>query len=266
MSLATQATSRSAPQEPRWRPLLRALTPRRWRKLYWQSHERRQRARMRRGTHYESAVCAAIRSIVRPGWTCLDIGANRGLVTIPLAERIGPAGRVHAFEPHPDNLRELRANLRDFSLTDRVTLHALAVNDGSLDRVRLFAGRRDSSSEWNIIGHDADGHPTRHVLDVPARSLDSLFHPDHPIHLVKIDVEGAESLVLRGMRSILTHQRPSLIIECHSRDNFQTCLTLRELDYEVSDLTGRTLTPADQPVSHLIARPRAMIVRAARAA
>lgn len=263
MTNFAQSATRAMPNEPHWQPLLRALTPRALRSLYWRLHLRRQRARIRGGTHYESALCAAIRSLVKPGWTCLDIGANRGLVTIPLADRVGPTGRVHAFEPHPDNLRELRHNLRSFNLTDRVTAHPFAVNDGAQDHVQLFSGREDSPSEWNIIGRDADGRPTAPALDVPATSLDARFPDGSPIHLVKIDVEGAESLVLAGMRRILSHQRPILIIECHTRDNWRACLNLRDAGYDLTDLAGRALSSDDHPIAHLIARPRALQRRAA---
>jgi len=187
----------------------------------------------------------------------VDVGANHGLMTIPMAEWVGARGCVHAFESHAENVRLLQANVARFGLTDRVRVHALAVNDGASSRVALYHGRRASSSEWNIIGRDADGNASREAGRVAAVSLDGYFASQVRIDLVKIDVEGAESLVLAGMRRILTECAPVLAIECHSADNWRACRALRRQGYDLLDVQGRRIGEDEHcPGTHMIARPR----------
>jgi hypothetical protein len=53
---------------------------------------------------YEAPILCRLARVCRPGWTFWDIGASIGFYTVFLARAVGPAGRVIAFEPHPDNL------------------------------------------------------------------------------------------------------------------------------------------------------------------
>jgi FkbM family methyltransferase len=160
----------------------------------------------RRDEPYERELRAAILDLVRPGWTCADIGAHEGIFTRLLAQLVGAPGRVIAFEAHPDNARRLRNRLGG-KLRTRVVVENLAVTDGASERVTLHPGRRRASQEWNVMGADLDGRPTPAEFEVGAVSLDSYF-ADSPLDFVKLDVEGAEALVLRGMRRMLRETRP----------------------------------------------------------
>src|SRR5262249_5312654 len=113
---------------------------------------------LRRDSSYEPEVQAAISKIVRPGWTCADVGAHPGIYTRLLAELVGSSGRVVAFEAHPANARRLRRSLG--GLGGRVTVENVAVTDGAAARVTLHPGRRRASQEWNVMGVDLDGHRT----------------------------------------------------------------------------------------------------------
>jgi 2-polyprenyl-3-methyl-5-hydroxy-6-metoxy-1,4-benzoquinol methylase len=54
---------------------------------------------------YSEAEIALWRQIIKPGWTVLDVGANIGALTLPMAQLVGVKGRVFVFEPQPENLR-----------------------------------------------------------------------------------------------------------------------------------------------------------------
>ena len=140
---------------------------------------------------YEPELTAAIERVVQPGWTCADVGAHVGNITETLVRLVGKRGRVVAFEAHPTNADHLRARFKRARVVEVVNA---AVGDGTTDRVGLFAGRHDHSTEWNVLGHDVEGVPTRQVLEVPAVSLDAWFSPGQSLEFVKIDVEGAEGL------------------------------------------------------------------------
>jgi len=249
--------------DPWWQPLARAAVPSPVRRGLHRWRERRMIDRLRRGGLHERALSEALDRLVRPGMTVADVGANIGKHTLALADRVGAGGHVHAFEPFPGNVERLRYHVRTAGLSDRVTIRAGAVNDGSVDRVALHPGRGHSGAEWNIVGHDADGTPTDAELYVPAFRLDDVFPPGQRLDVLKIDVEGAEHLVLRGMRRLLEEQRPALVIEVHDADNWAACHRLSEAGYRLQSLAGSPQQPSDPVRGHLVALPEAGWGRAA---
>lgn len=252
------------PPDPAWRNMARAMVPTAIRAAYWWLRSARARQRILSGRHYEPALCRAIQQRVRPGAICVDVGANTGLITALMAHHVGPTGTVYAFEACPDNERRFTATLRTCRLQDRARFIGAAVNDGAADSLQLYRGRGNSHSEWNIVGRDADGRPTAPAYTVPATSLDAWFPATAHIDLVKIDVEGAESQVLAGMRGILNRCRPVLVIECHCADNWRACAELTADGYVLRNLDGAALDPqADYPATHLVAVHEAPIASAA---
>jgi FkbM family methyltransferase len=223
---------------------LRKLSPRRW---YFRL---RNEVRRRRG--YEPAVTRTIRRVVEPGATCADVGAYVGEITRALRKAAGPTGTVFAFEAHPPTAARLREALAAEPDGARVVVENLAVTDGSAPTVTLFGGRGDLESEWNLGGHDVDGTATSPVAEVEATTLDDYFL-GNPVQFVKIDVEGAEGLVLAGMRRILLEDGPTLVIEVHGEEQWRACERLRDVGYVLSDLRGRVAKPGDPRLYHMLA-------------
>jgi FkbM family methyltransferase len=208
---------------------------------------------------YEPDVRAALEALVRPGWTCADVGAHHGVITRELARLVGPTGRVIAFEAHPENVRELQRIVAADDLDERVMVENLAVTDGSRPRVGLHPGRRHASAEWNIVGTDLEGRRTPPELEVPATSLDAYFESDGlAVDLVKIDVEGAERQVLVGMRRLLRERRPELILEFHDEAGWAGRHELFDAGYDLYEMSGARLDPAKDVERryHCLALPR----------
>ena len=203
------------------------------------------------GTH-EPELTAAIERVVKLGWTCADVGAHVGNITETLVRLVGRQGRVVAFEAHPANAEELR---KRFGRLNAVEVVNAAVSDGTSDRIALYAGRHDHSTEWNVVGHDVDGAPTRLELEVQAVSLDSWFLPGEPLHFVKIDVEGAEGLVLAGMRRLLREQRPVVALEFHDEEGWAAGRELVDAGYVLRTPQGSPVDPGGSRVYHVIAIP-----------
>src|SRR5262249_32818331 len=151
---------------------------------------------------------------------CADVGAHHGVITRVLAELAGPTGAVVAFEAHPDNAAALRDRVEPGPYGHRVTVENKAVTDGSTDTVWLHPGRDHASTEWNIGGVDVEGREHDPELQVAATSLDQYFAKGRWPDFVKIDVEGAEGDVLRGMRTLLREARPALVIEFHNDEGW----------------------------------------------
>jgi len=240
------------------RRTLRTLLPKPIRAAYWRAKEAVQRRRIAAGTAHERHVCDALRTLVRPGDVCLDVGANVGLLTVFMGRLAGPSGRVHAFELFEGNVASLRRNLRWAIEAGRVTITHAAVSDGSQRELTFYAGRNRSNAEWTITGIDANGRAAEPVATVAAIALDAHFPAEQRIDVVKIDVEGAESQVLAGMRRILRQWRPRLLIECHTAENWRACAALAQQGYALSDVHGEALDPAaDYPATHIVAVPQA---------
>lgn len=201
---------------------------------------------------YEPEFTAAIERVVRPGWSCADVGAHVGNITETLVRLVGREGRVIAFEAHPANADQLRERFRRSRVVEVVNA---AVSDGTSERVALYAGRHDNSTEWNVLGHDVEGVPTRQVLEVEAVSLDGWFTPGVRLDFVKIDVEGAEGLVLAGMRRVLRDARPVLAVEFHDDEAWGSRQELLDAGYALNRTDGSAIDPAGERVYHVIARP-----------
>jgi FkbM family methyltransferase len=149
-----------------------------------------------------------IGALAEPGSLVVDVGANIGFFTLPLSRAVGPAGKVLAFEPDPDNLDMLgRALTRAGCANVDVVAAALGDKDGTV----AFYLNADHPTDHRI--YPAEGHQPGPA--VALRSLDA-YLAENPsgraLSLVKIDVQGAELLVLRGMRKTLAAQPKARLI------------------------------------------------------
>jgi FkbM family methyltransferase len=161
-----------------------------------------------------------IREQIRPGDTVLDCGANLGLFSTMMARRVGPQGRVHAFEPSPGSSRDLARVLVLNGLAQQVVINVAAVSDAcgeavfydvTVGDVRREASHLDALGRSGLVG-GLDHQEVR----VPTVTLDDYIQrQDLAPRLVKIDVEGAEFLVLEGARRSVAAHHPLLVIEIH---------------------------------------------------
>ena len=163
---------------------------------------------------FEQSELAFVRHLVKPGDHVLDLGAHVGFFTIHLAALVGPAGTVTAFEPFEENAELLERSIRENGFGDRVRLERAAVSHSS-GRVPLtFATETLNSGGAFVVtdGRAVAGHAVRHVRGV---ALDDLALP-RPIGFIKMDVEGAEPLVLEGAARLIAADRPVILSELHA--------------------------------------------------
>jgi FkbM family methyltransferase len=145
---------------------------------------------------HEQAMASHFARAVRPGMTVVDAGAYLGYFTLLAANRVGPHGRVHAFEPHPESFRALRENVRANGFEDRVTAVPVALGESSaIRRLRL----EDNPTQSTLAG---GGHGTRSI-EVECVALDQYLDTAVAPDLVKVDVEGGEVAALAGMTRTL---------------------------------------------------------------
>ena len=157
-------------------------------------------ANLMNGGQWEEENIDVLFSFLKSDTVFLDIGANIGFFTLKLGRRLGPRGKVYAFEPHPQLYELLRRNVFINGLEELVTCFKLALSDNNTIARLQYP-----------IGHLGGGHlrpgdiPGHTALDAEVRRLDDLLGADFRCDLVKIDVEGHEIGVLDGMKNIVTN-------------------------------------------------------------
>jgi FkbM family methyltransferase len=140
--------------------------------------------------------------LVKPGMRVADVGANIGYCTLLLRQLTGPSGAIIAIEPSPENLPELRLNIKRNKLHN-VRLLEVAVGAAS-GKVSLRKGMNSGVVPLNEGSYE-----------VPIRSLDEIL--TEGIDLLKIDVEGYEGYALEGARNVIKRDRPIIFLEFHPR-------------------------------------------------
>ncbi len=150
-------------------------------------------------------ILEALLARVHRGESCWDVGASFGLYSVLLAKAVGPEGEVQAFEPEPRSYRRLLGNAA-FNQLSNLNAANLALGERSAQlslevSEQAFSGTHALRGERGPAGTPAPSN----YLEVEVRTGDGLVSASgHSIpSLVKIDVEGAEEEVLRGMASVL---------------------------------------------------------------
>jgi len=197
-----------------------------------------------------------LESVVEPGMTVIDIGANRGLTTVAIAINAGEAGRVYAFEPVPEYYRTLRANLAGNGVHNaRTYRRALGKSEGPTEYYKDGGGS-------GIVPQDG-----AETLTVDVETLDAFADEEglDQIDLISMDCEGSELLVLQGAEKTVATIRPRIFCEVH-RPRLRTLgQSLEELvrwlenrDYEVTPIlidSWNRDTDFEQ-CTHIFATPR----------
>jgi FkbM family methyltransferase len=167
----------------------------------------------------EAGPVNRLRGLVPAGSTVFDVGANIGFFSLYFASWVGPDGRVIAIEPEARNIASLRRRVARAGASDVVTCVQAAAVDRS-GQVRLAVNR----------GHPGDHHLADTGEPVAAVTLDELAAGDpRRVTFVKIDVQGAESMVLAGARRLIEQHRPAIFVEIHEPSLTRLGSSRREL-------------------------------------
>ena len=167
---------------------------------------------------YESHATRRLAALLRPGATLLDVGANVGFFTACLGRRLqslGGGGAVHAFEPFPANVDRLRRVVGLNGLDDLVTVHPFALGEAE-GRLGMAADLAGGASTGDAVLIAGDLHPPGKTAEVVrVRKLDDVAEEIglNRCDAVKMDVEGAELMVLRGGETFFRRTRPTILGE-----------------------------------------------------
>jgi FkbM family methyltransferase len=148
--------------------------------------------------YWESWITLALARTVHPGAHCLDVGANHGYYTLVMADAAGPEGRVVPVEPTPRLAEMLRQTL-DINGFPHVEVLAKAALDSDGKTLQLVVPARRSLNAR--LAEEAG--PTDEAVQVESVTVDSITRDWPRVDVIKIDVEGAEEAVWRGMQRTL---------------------------------------------------------------
>lgn len=164
---------------------------------------------------YEVDNLAAFGAAIAPGDSVYDVGANVGLYTLLASLKTGPSGRVYAFEPVARNLHYLRRHVALNQLQNCCIVEAAVSNTEGTQRF-------SAAAREHCMGHlSPEGE-----LEVSSITLDGCICGEkdlRPPNVIKIDVEGAELLVLQGASRALTEYHPCLFVEVHGGQRHVDC-------------------------------------------
>ena len=173
---------------------------------------------------FSEGECDVFRQIVQPGHTVVEVGANIGAHTVPLAQWVGTTGKVIAFEPQRVVFQTLCANV---ALNNLLNVHCLQQAVGS-EPGSIVVPHIDYQSENNFGGLGL-GSFTRGE-SVPLVTIDSLNLT--ACHFLKLDVEGMERDAILGARETLEKFKPVLYVENDRKDQSDALVrTLDEFGY-----------------------------------
>jgi FkbM family methyltransferase len=202
---------------------------------------------------YEPVVYKALVNSIEEGMTICDIGAHVGLLTLAAAKRVGPTGRVFAFEPAPDSLAILRNHIRFNRYEDRGEAIESVVSD--TDGTVSFYIYKDSMSaslgrnNLDELSPQRRSDPLLKAVEVKTRSLTlDQFCKDRGVEpdVLKIDVEGSELLVLRGARDLMRRKPLIVLCEIHPKQMENCSSSLVQFNAFIQGI-GYTIETLDSP-------------------
>jgi FkbM family methyltransferase len=159
--------------------------------------------------NYESDDIEYLMRVLRPDDICFDVGANLGYYTVLMAKAV-PQGRVYAFEPDPFSHALLQLNVR-INRLENVVINCLALGE----RPGTSSFFRCTDSAFNSL-KDTARQAVSSVIEVHVTTLDEFVVANNVsrVDFVKVDVEGAEGLVLAGAKRLLqdSARRPRMLL------------------------------------------------------
>ncbi|WP_438978903.1 FkbM family methyltransferase [Polynucleobacter sp.] len=185
---------------------------------------------------FENKETEFLRSLIKPGWVCIDVGGCFGWYTVLLSQLTGSQGKVFVFEPVPENADCLNANLR-LNQCANVQLNLFALSDRVQESIEIYVPKNGVSG--SLKAHSA--REDCEVINIKTSTLDIFSREKNleRLDFLKADIEGAEFLLLKGGREALVRYKPILMLEVqasstnlfkyHPQELFQF---LREIEYE----------------------------------
>ena len=194
---------------------------------------------------YEKDLSKLIDELININLDVVDVGSNIGLITVKCAKKIDSRRKVLSIEPSKSVFNRLKKNLELNHILNRVITENCAVSDKE-EKIRFHTieGKEEYSSVYEIE-HPSVKNEKKYFEEVYSKKLDDLIisHKIQP-GLIKIDIEGAEYLALKGCVETIKSFSPVFFIEINIQKNSQDSLKnakkifnfFKEFHYECFDM------------------------------
>jgi FkbM family methyltransferase len=205
---------------------------------------------------YEPHLTRLMKHFLEPGMTFVDVGSNIGYFTLLAAAAVGPTGRVYAVEANSENCRLILSSVMSNGF-DHVELLPFAASD----KAGWAYFTAHVGSNGGLIGESLDTLIDTPGEVVPCATLDSLLG-DQRVDFLKLDVEGAEGLVLNGAIGVLERHQPIVTSELSAEMMERVSgVTLREYVHtlEARGYTGFVIERTDETVLRPVAGADALV-------
>lgn len=165
---------------------------------------------------YNENIAHLLKTLLKPGMTVLDVGANIGEISLLAAKRVGAQGQVFAFEPIDAIARQLARHVQ-MNRFNQVSIESFALGDAIEDDRPIYVScGQEGDDENNGLGSLYGGEGETPLQRIQMTTLDTWLQAHSVIERIdpiKIDIEGAELACLRGARQCLQRFRPNIIVE-----------------------------------------------------
>jgi len=163
---------------------------------------------------YEADEVRYVRTALRPGDIAVDAGAHIGFFTMQMAAAVGEGGLVYAFEPFEPNADLLERSIHENRFERRVVFQRAALGGASGTATLTFPLETLNTGGAYLLRSGSQPLAGNQTRNVPVVALDDL-PIKRPVRLIKMDVEGAEPLVMKGAAKLLRDDRPIVLSELH---------------------------------------------------
>lgn len=158
--------------------------------------------------YWESWVTIAMARLLRPGWCCVDVGANHGYFTLIMADAVDRGGRVLAVEPNPRLAEILSLNIEVNGFQSHAAVLPKAVTEADAQKSNLVIPLRRAMNATLC----RPATPADEVVEVETVTLDSALAAWPGVDLIKIDAEGSEEAIWPALRRTVEQNRDINII------------------------------------------------------
>lgn len=179
---------------------------------------------------YDLALSETLWRLIEPGNFVLDVGANIGFVTGLCSYKLGPLGKVWAFEPNPIVIPRLTKNIQHNQFVN-TTFYPFALSDsnkeGYLELPEMFSYNQG-------VAYIKNGTHSSNAIKIDLRKLDDMIDAHTIINVLKLDVEGHELSVLRGAKKVLKNKQIiNIVYEDHDPYPSQIANVLIDKGYTI---------------------------------
>jgi len=157
---------------------------------------------------YEPHVTAAIRRVLRPGDTFVDLGVNVGYFSLLAASLVGRAGNVIGFEARPDNASLARQSARENGF-ENITIHSLAV----AEKEKVLKMLAPNHTSLSVVVDASRADCQSGFVEIRAVAVDDMLEGVADVDVIKMDIDGGEFQAVQGMIATLRRWKPILFFE-----------------------------------------------------